>query len=84
MKPIKENVLQLVTAMPSLLENENELLHAYWVLFDNVNTANQIIKATPAATISRRLRELRNDGLVAKAERQVEEKTITSEFTALG
>ncbi|WP_145052609.1 hypothetical protein [Paenibacillus xylanexedens] len=84
MRPIKQNVLQLVTAMPNLIENENELLHAYWVLFDDIQVPQDILKATPAGTISRRLRELQGEGKALRPQKQTEPAPeIVSEFHAL-
>lgn len=61
MRTIKENVKLLISLMPSLIERENELLHAYWVMFDELKHPRDMIQATPAGSITRRLRELQNE-----------------------
>lgn len=87
-KNVRENLVDMLRAFPSLGENYNALCGHYWAVFDGATTIDTIAKATPAETITRNFRKLVEYGMVqlparvAEA-RQEKAREFKTEFKSL-
>lgn len=84
---VKQRILALAKAKPSVIDNHNDLIISYWVVWDKVDHFIDIPKATKAETIIRELRNLSDTGqlnaLRPRKNRQGQELIFKHEFEAL-
>ena len=55
---IYENIKSLIRFNPKLRNKQNDLVYSYWVLYDHIEKPEDILKATPAETITRTYRNV--------------------------
>lgn len=88
LKGIIANVLNLTKMFPHTINNYNELVVKYWIIYDGVRTFEDVEHATPVETITRAFRKLVEIGLIkvplsTKQKRKKQQEIYKTEFTVL-
>lgn len=87
-KCTRENVRKLVEKFPFVAESYNQLQYYYWKIFDDCQTLEDVMNATPAETINRNFRKLVELGEIVVPQRvlnarKLQEVNFINEFSGI-